>query len=221
MYQRRLAKLLLHPSLFSLMLTILICLVIITVSIWPRTSDDTFLYQYLYGYSGAITALQKSTDIAHFAADFSVSPLMYNLLIFAAATLIALGAYIILQLISKIIVGSYDTWHAVHDSGSSIKSVEKEIGTRVVVRSLVLLLWTAYIFAFFSLMLPYCVFIAQAGSVKILDWGILQILASFVILLITIHVHVIFLRLLLLRPRVFGGELDILQAIYETDNHMR
>jgi hypothetical protein len=125
-----------------------------------------------------------------------------------------------LQLISKIIVGSYDTWREVHDAGSALKSVEKELGTHLIVRITVLLFWIAFTVVYFNLLQPYSVSVARTGIDHILNWGILQITAGFLILFVMIHLHVIFLRLLLLKPRVFGGRLDILETAYETDNHM-
>jgi hypothetical protein len=221
MHQRRLAKLLLRPSIFSSTLTILLAIAILGISIWPYTANNLILSQYIYGPYGIVTVMEKSSDIANFTAAFSVSPLTYNLLILGVAILIAAGVYAILQSISKIIVGSYDTWHAIHDAGSSVQSVEREIGARLTVRLLSLSLWIAFIFFFMGLVLPYCIFITRDGIDHLLhlDWKVLNGLVGFTILAVSLHFHVIFMRLIVLRPRVFGGKLDILEAIYEADNH--
>jgi hypothetical protein len=219
MHQRRLARLLLRPSLFSVVFTSLLSIALLAASVWPYTANNSVLSQYFYGPYGLLTTLHKSSDIANFTAAFSVSPVVYNLLIVAVAALVAIGVYAILQLFSKIIVNSYDTWHAIHNAGSATKSVEREIGTRLTIRLMSVLLWIAFVFFFITLIYPYCVYIARAGIDQLMNWGILHALAAFVVLFASMHVHVVFIRLLLLRPRVFGGKLDIMEAIYDAENN--
>jgi len=219
MHQRILARLLIRPSLFSFLSVFLLALAILLISVWPYAIENPLLNDYLYGPYGIATALQKSQDIANFTTTFSVSPTAYNIMILLVAALVAAGVYAILQLISKVIVGSYDTWHALHDAGSSVQSVEKEIGTRLSIRLASLLLWLAYSYFFFSLIVPYSIFTTRVGIDNLLDWQVINGLIGFLVLLASLHLHVIFLRLTLLKPRVFGGKLDILEAIYEADEH--
>lgn len=96
MHQQQLAKLLLRPSLFSLILTMLLTGTILAIAIWPDATHSPLLNQYFYGPYGVVAALKKSSDVAAFTQAFSVSPIVYYGLILAVAALIATGVYAIL-----------------------------------------------------------------------------------------------------------------------------
>lgn len=219
MHQKQLAKLLLHPSLFSLILTIVLAGAVLAIAVWPDAAHSPLLNQYFYGPYGVVQALQKSPDINEFTRAFSVSPVVYYGLIFGVATLVAGGVYAILQTLSKVIVGSYDTWHVFHDPAQGKENMEKEVGTRLTVRLMTILLWIAYTYFFLTILLPYCIFASRIGISHIFEWEGLYALAGFLLLLASLHVHIIFIRLLLLRPRVFGGKLDIMAAVYEAEEN--
>jgi hypothetical protein len=61
---------------------------------------------------------------------------------------------------------------------------------------------------FASVLLPAALVLARAGTENLnfdMPWGWVQIVQSFVLLSICLHVQVVFARLTLLRPRIFGG----------------
>lgn len=191
--------------------------IILAIAIWPDATHSPLLNQFFYGPYGVVAALKKSSDVAAFTRAFSVSPVIYYGLILAVAVLVAGGVYAILQTLSKVIVGSYDTWHVFHDPARGKESLEKEVGTQLSVRLMSVLLWVAFSYFFLTILLPYCIFAGRIGVNHLFQWDGLYALAGFCLLLGSLHVHVVFLRLLLLRPRVFGGRLDIMAAMYEAD----
>ncbi len=69
----------------------------------------------------------------------------------------------------------------------------------------VLIIWVAYILFFLHQILPYCINLALVGTTQITSplGGGYALLAT-VVLALAMHLHAIFLRLLLLRPRVFS-----------------
>lgn len=221
MHQRRLAKLLFRPSLFSTILTTILTIIILGVAAWPYTESNTLLYESLRGPHGLLTTIQKSPDITLLTSSLLTNSMTYNLVILGVAGLIAAGVYAILQTLSRLIVNSYDTWHAVHDADSPItaEAAEKEIGARTAIRLLSMLLWIAFIFFFVKILLPYCIVAIQISIDNLLTWKALYGLAAYGALLMSLHIHVVFARLILLRPRVFGGRLDITEAMYEADDH--
>lgn len=219
MHQKQLAKLLLRPSLFSFILTMLFAGAILAIAVWPDATHSSLLNQYFYGPYGVVQALKKSPDINEFTRAFSVSPVVYYGLILGVAALIAGGVYAILQMLSKVIVGSYDTWHVFHDPIEGKEKIEKEVGTRLTVRLMTALLWIAFAYFFMTILLPYCIFASRIGISHLFEWEGLYALAGFLLLIASLHVHVIFLRLILLRPRVFGGKLDIMAALYEAEEN--
>lgn len=221
MHQRRLAQLLLRPSFFSVVVTMLVAGIILVAALWPEVASGSTLSPYLYGPYGVFTVLEKTSDISKLTTTFLNSTTTYNVVVLAVAALVATGVYMILQTISKIVVGSYDTWHAMHDSGEGSQTVHKEIGAKLTIRLMGVLIWVAFTYFFWSLLLPYSIFTAYAGMDDLFSWHALHAVLGFVILVASLHVHVVFLRLLLLRPRVFGGKLDILEAMYDAENDRR
>jgi len=79
-------------------------------------------------------------------------------------------------------------------------------GVQLLIRLVVLGGWIAYIVFFFHHILPYCVAAALAGSgqsTSTQNGG--YVLLAIVIMTLAIHLHIICLRLLLLRPRIFSN----------------
>lgn len=72
----------------------------------------------------------------------------------------------------------------------------KDAGKQLVIRLLLLAVWLAYISLTLHILLPYVIASAYAGSGYIL-WALL-------IAIVTLHIHVVMLRLISLRPRLFG-----------------
>lgn len=79
----------------------------------------------------------------------------------------------------------------------------------LLVRLVVLVVWVGYIMFFFQRVLPYCVTASVVGSAQLnTTQDSLYILLSITVTAAALHIHVVLLRLLLLRPRIFS------QALY-------
>lgn len=217
MHQRQLVRLLFRPSLFSGLCTGLVAAVLIGLIVWPYFVGNTFLQQLSEGSSYALArAFQETPDISNFTTAFSASPLAYNLIILIVGVLVGVGVYVLLQISSKSIAGTYDVWRTVHDKGK-VSSATREASRQFTVRVLSALIGLGFGVVFLNLVLPYAVFITRVGAEHITDWGVVQVLFGYGLIVVSMHLLVVFLRLVLLRPRVFGGQLDILEAIYEAD----
>ena len=78
-----------------------------------------------------------------------------------------------------------------------------------VIRAAMLAGWLLYVQLFIRLLLPYALAAAHAARLSGALNGIGQIGLAAVVLFISIHLHLIFLRLLLLKTRVFADKDDI------------
>jgi len=81
---------------------------------------------------------------------------------------------------------------------------------KLAIRLAVLVLWVPYILMFFGRIVPYVIASALASSPQVaspsgLSYAILAIVVGFV----TIHVHVVLLRLLALRPRLLSNAIYV------------
>jgi len=75
------------------------------------------------------------------------------------------------------------------------------------VRLMVLVLWVIYLQIFLRILLPYALAAAHVAATSLLSFsGIGYALLALVAGLLAIHVHVVLLRLLLLKVRVFGAQ---------------
>lgn len=75
---------------------------------------------------------------------------------------------------------------------------------KLVVRIAILFLWLAYINLSINIFLPFSIAATQYASNSGLSPDLVYALLAFVVLVICLHIHTIFLRLIKLRPRLFG-----------------
>lgn len=89
------------------------------------------------------------------------------------------------------------------------KQLLKEVYIKSALRFCVLGIWLGFIILFFRVLLPYCLAAAHvgAGSIATVS-GSAYILLALIVLVICLHIHVVMLRLVVLRPRIFSQELS-------------
>jgi hypothetical protein len=77
---------------------------------------------------------------------------------------------------------------------------------QLAVHIVVLVLWVAYLVFFLHVIIPYCINVAIVAAG---DIGALQALGyalfATIVMMVAMHIHAVFLRLLVLRPRVFSS----------------
>lgn len=81
-------------------------------------------------------------------------------------------------------------------------------GLHFLVRVIVMAVWLPYIFFFFHHVLPYVITAATVGALLTID-NILYIALAIFVMSFALHIHVILLRLLLLRPRIMSRALYV------------
>ncbi|HSW81292.1 MAG TPA: hypothetical protein VLG40_02745 [Candidatus Saccharimonas sp.] len=209
MQRFRLALLFVRPSVFSFTATLIVAGLIIAGMSWSYFMTMPFVHDYLFGRSGALTVLAKTPDLLSASRTvFFSQPTSYNAFIFVGAVVIGLVVFIVLQLFTRAATDVSSMWREIHQAqGETKKELEQEIELRIGFRAAMVLLWIGYIIVFVKLLLPFIILIEQFGITNfatISGWwyGLL----GFGLLAASLHVHIIFMRLMLLRPRVFGGE---------------
>lgn len=81
--------------------------------------------------------------------------------------------------------------------------LEKGLELRIGLRGATAIAWLGYSLFFFNVLVPLCATLITKHASQPVGGPISNLLA-FVILLVMTHFHVIFARLLVLRPRLFG-----------------
>lgn len=195
--QSRLLLLLLRPSLLSLLAVLFVALGILLWNNWPYFTYNDALYKTLYGEFGAITALEQSPLLVQGTIEgLSTDPVLYMLAVILAACSAGWIVFILVR--------------ALRLSGET-----GMFWQHAATRTVVLIFWVLYSATTIHFIVPFCLLFSRIGAEAITTPdGILMNVGAFTILAVTLHLHVIFLRLFLLRPRVFGGTIATEEATF-------
>lgn len=86
------------------------------------------------------------------------------------------------------------------------RQIVLEVLQKLLIRLIVLLVWVPYINLFFHQLVPYVATLGVVASLHLLSvTGVSCTLLALIVLFVGLHVHAILLRLLVLKPRVFGA----------------
>lgn len=197
--QSRLFMLLLKPSLISSLAAICASALLIGAMNWPYFTYHAAFYPILYGESGVITVLEQSPNFTQgITRIIDQNPIFYGIVILSVAVL---AGWIVL-LIIRTIKSSYHSVETFSDEGQRHDTLQ-----HMLVRVFVLSMWIIYAALSVSIVIPFCLLFSRIGAEFITTLnGILMNVGAFLLLAATFHLHIIFLRMLLLRPRVFGGK---------------
>jgi hypothetical protein len=173
---------------------------------WSLIADNIPFHNYFFGAEGAVTSLQESGNVTPRPAEALDSRAFAILggVLLAAIALLALVRSM-MGIINSI---SWTVQEMRAVEGPAKKAVQRELGQRITVRLLVITTWAAYCFIFFKIILPFCILASQLGfsSSRSISEGVSYVFFAMTLLLVCMHLHTVMARLLLLRPRVFGGE---------------
>lgn len=202
--QSRLLLLLLRPSLFSLVTVVCLALGILLWNNWSYFTYNDALYSTLYGEFGAITALERSPSLIQGVVDgLNTSPILYAVAVILAAAVAGWLAFLFIKVLrsGRELTGSTFQQH----------SAWQRIGVRIVIA----LFWALYGIITLYFVVPFCLLLSRIGAETIASLqGIGLNVGALALLIFALHIHIIFLRLFLLRPRVFGGATDIEETAF-------
>lgn len=204
----------LQPSVGSTILILLTGLLIFGSTLVSFGGANDTMYRLLLGEESTLefVDLTKST-FANMHERALNNPVVNRVVFFSFWFFTGLVAYLIITSVASG-VGAANALREEKGLVNSRKNILfQELITRIIVRLAVLLIWFVYAVFFLKLFLPFsvlCFKIATNGAWSMENIGIG--LLGTIVLIITLHIHVILLRGLLLKPRIFGGSDDLLAA---------
>jgi hypothetical protein len=208
MDQLRLAWLLLSPSLSSSVITLLSALIIVGVSAWLYITHSQIFYDYLFGPNGIETSLLQVTDSSAIFKNWLLgSTATYYILLVATAAIVGLTVFAILQNADKAVNKSLFAWQGLQAASRTHKDALKETLARLALRAVCLLAWAIFWALFAGILIPFSTLLVQMGIDNFNKGdlsGLLYLAASLGLILASVHLHVVFARLVRLRPRLFG-----------------
>lgn len=190
---------LISPSLSSGMLVGGTTTVVLVVQGLAFISHNLAFHDLLFGPGGINAALMSSPDVFAIIRHALNSTLAYYIAVVLAAAIIGAATYELLEL------GTHVTQGAVELSGSSGSALQEKLA-RLSVRVLALTSWAFYILFFATIYVPFTITILQNSFVQISHsnpYGWLWLVLGAIGLSISLHMHITFLRLVFLHPRLW------------------
>lgn len=193
------------------MVCTLFALVIPVSANWSVILKNLPFYDYFFGPTGTVTDLQTVTGLesqSPLGSALSSEQLQHTILVVGWAILGAVLVFVAIKAITALVASATMTLKELTAAETPAKhQVEREIGRRVTIRAVVIGVWALYILLFIKAILPFAILASQIGlsQGRPISTGAYYLMFAGLLLFSSLHVHVIMLRLLLLRPRVFGG----------------
>lgn len=204
MRRSHLIRALLLPSSLGTVVITIVTVAAISMQGWSYVSHNQLFYDTLFGPYGVTTALIGAPDALSVVRQALNSNFTYYVALTLGAAIIGVAVYELLEVGTFLAKGK-----AALSSIAPDASALKEKLARLGVRTLSFLAWAAYVVFFASLFIPFITLALQngidaiSGGQALSGWS--HVAAATAGLWAGLHVHIIFLRLCLLRPRLFGG----------------
>lgn len=200
-------KLILSPSIVSAPVALTASSLIWVSAGWSYITDTQLFYDQLFGPYGAVTLLQiQPHNLGEFQTTVLNSSGTYYVALVAAGLIAGLIIFFALESISRVVSGVSLFWRQTHTKRQTARQAVQESLVRLSLRIVSLICWTLYAAVFTSVLVPFSIIVLQdalqAGS-SWQQW--LLAFAAFVSLVISVHLHVSFARMVFLRVRLFGG----------------
>lgn len=204
----------LQPSITSSMLVIILGALVFINSIINLSGSNDLLFKLLLGSDTSVELLDTTKSTVSSLSEVILNnPTVNKLLFFSFWFLVGMTVYAFISGAGS----SIDAVQKLHEDEQLLhmqkKKLQREWVLKLLLRASALFAWIIFITIFMKLLLPFSVLSFQvAGSGGFSFSTITTGLLGFVVLTLALHLHVVFLRSVLLRPRVIGGMDDILAA---------
>jgi len=199
----RLTLFLLKPSIFSAVICTLLTIVSLVITGAPFLANNDVLQRYFFGAGGLVTVMQHSQlNIPSFVHNM-YGHMNRSFLSFMFILLLTIAVYTALETIGKIEGSVRRSAKEVLNAREQSKlSLLRELVLHIVLRVLLTAATVVYILFLVWEILPTCIALSRFG-IGVHRWWDVVFAAS--LLFAALHVVVILVRFITLRPRVFGG----------------
>ena len=198
----------LSPSVSSSAVGIVMAGAVYAVVIFSTSIGNGTIYDWLLGPHSSAGQIQKAHGtFAALSTTILGNNILNQVLFFGMWVLVGIAVYVVL-----IILGHEfsELHHMQQDFGyanARLSQVMAYHGLRLFIRSIVLAGWGLYWLFFVRIFVPFSLLCAHIGSGQLgTVTGWLYAVAGFLVLVVTLHLHLVFMRLLLLRTRLFDEQ---------------
>lgn len=198
---------LISPSLLSGLLTIFLSLGVLAISLFSYTSGSGLIYDYLFGPNSSAELIRSASgSVDAFTNTVFGNSTLNKILFFCFWMVIGLIVYLILYLVFK---GTSEAAQDIQEAGyvnSRGKELLRAIETRLAVRTVVIVIWAVYWVFFVKTLVPFSILSGRVGGAAFpAPNGWIYSGLGLIVLVLSIHIHLIFLRLTALKLRLFSS----------------
>jgi hypothetical protein len=217
----RFARLILIPSAAGLIGIILLALVIMVGAGLLFASQRGLIYDYIFGTGSSVDLIETSkSTISLFNEAVFGNPLLNKILFFVFWMVVGLVVYIVLSSIGS---SAAEAEHALKETKfvhAQKARISHDFELKILLRLIAFGLLVIYGVLLIKILLPFGVLSARivaGNSYQASSW--LYGLLGFIVLVGSFYIGVVLLRFFMLRPRIFGGQEDIIADEIEHGTH--
>jgi hypothetical protein len=203
----------LKPSVSSALWTVIFSILILLTAAWSDSTSTGLIYEFLLGPNSSAQLIESSNSTLEALQEAAFgNNVINNVMLFAFWMVIGIGVYLMLMGLTS----SYSTAdriiHELHYINHRKQMSEKDFTTRALIRIFVGFIWLIYVVFFFKIIVPFMALCVIVGTNVLPNEaiGLWYLIIGFAISVISLHLHIVMLRLFLLRPRVINGWDDLL-----------
>jgi hypothetical protein len=204
---------LLKPSVSSSIIVAVVSLLMIIVSLWVYSLKTGLLYEYLLGPGSSAQLLETSeTSIIGMQEAVFGNDALNTVMLYAFWMLIGIGVYLVINGLQMSYEATDRILRQKHYVNHRKQMLEKSFSHRILLRGFVTMIWFIYSVIYFRVIVQFVALTSTSALRETasapLEWWYLII--AFIVSVVSLHLHVILLRLFLLRPRVINGWEDVM-----------
>jgi hypothetical protein len=199
-------QLILAPSLISGPVAVAAACFLWGSAGWSYITDSQLFYDELFGPLGVVTLVQiQPHNMGELQGTILNSVGTYYVLLVFAGLIAGLVIYFALESVSRTINGVSLFLRETHSNRAEARQAVRESLARLGLRIASLLGWGLYAAVFTSVLVPFSILVLQ-DALEVGNWYTwLTATLAFAGLLVSVHLHVSFARMVFLRVRLFGG----------------
>lgn len=221
MKNSKIARLILTPSTFSLFATVGCSLFILLAAGFSYASNTGLFYDYLFGSDSSTKLIEESqSTLALFNDTVFGNPLLNKILFLIFWMVVGLVVYL---LITGIGAGANSAEEIIEQSKyvhAQTGQIHKEAEIKLAIRLVAIGLLVIFGAVFIKVLLPFSILCARIVASNIHDpLGWLYAVLGFIVLGCSFYLMTVGIRVVALKPRVFGGSEDLIQDEVEHSAH--
>jgi hypothetical protein len=198
-------KALLTPSFASATTVIGATVVFLGGATLITSSESGSLYDWLFGETSSASQIETAKSALQTINDTVLGNSTLNqLLFFVLWALIGLAVYVIIAGINREVASVGEDLEDVTGRNTHLSEIRREIIAKAILRMVFIACWGIYTVFSIRVYMPFSFLCAHIGGSNLNELsGWLFIAAGTLTMVLSLHLHVVFARLVMLRTRLF------------------